>query len=100
MGVPVTRMSREFSLVLLGAGILTAGYFAAPSPDEEVEKKAEEQAARRTGHTHYRGGHMLLFVHSSGYAGAGTAPGKAASPTVSRSGFGGSGRAMGGGGAS
>jgi hypothetical protein len=92
-------MSREFSLVLLGAGILTAGYFAAPSPDEEVEKKAEEQAARRTGHTHYRGGHFF-FVHSMGYAGAGTAPGKAAAPTVSRSGFGGVGRAMGGGGAS
>ena len=26
----MTRMSREFSLVLLGAGLLTAGYFMWP----------------------------------------------------------------------
>ena len=31
----MTRMSREFSLVLLGAGLLTAGYFAWPEQDFE-----------------------------------------------------------------
>ncbi len=97
----MTRMSREFSLVLLGAGILTAGYFAAPSPEDELERKADEQAARRVGHTtttHRRsGGPLVLFVHGPGYAGSGysRAP---AMPSVSRGGIGGIGRAMGAGG--
>ena len=99
----MTRMSREFSLVLLGSGILTAGYFLAPSPEAELEKKAEEKAAARVGHdttTHHRRHGMvplIFFVHSPGYAGGsyGRAP---ASPTVSRSGFGGVGRTMGAGG--
>ena len=98
----MTRMGREFSLVLLGSGILTAGYFLAPSPDEELEKKAEEQAAARVAgddnqnRTHYRraGIPLIFFVHSSGYAG-GSATRSPASPTVSRSGFGGMGRSMG-----
>jgi|SRR6478736_3146718 len=100
----MTRMSREFSLVLLGSGILTAGYFLAPSPEEELERKAEEQAAARVGHdeqsrTHYRrtGVPVVFFVHSYGYAG-GSYGRSAASPTVSRSGFGGVGRSMGAGG--
>lgn len=100
----MTRMSREFSLVLLGSGILTAGYFLAPSPEEELERKAEEQAAVRVGHdqenartTYYRGGHAVIFVHSYGYAGSSYGR-SAASPTVSRSGFGGVGRSMGAGG--
>jgi hypothetical protein len=97
-------MTRELTLVLLGAGVLTTGYLAASSPDDEVEKKAEEQAAKRTGHSthgsHYRSGGMFIFVHSSGYAGPGTAPGKAAAPGVNRGGFGGAGRAAGAGGAS
>lgn len=95
----MTRMSREFSLVLLGAGVLTAGYFAAPSPDDEVQEKANEQAAARTGHTtHHRGG-TFLFIHSMGYAGTGTGGGRTvASPSVSRGGFGGIGHAAGAGG--
>jgi hypothetical protein len=100
----MTRMSREFSLVLLGSGILTAGYFLAPSPEDELERKAEEQAAVRVGHdgehartTYYHGGHVVFFVHSPGYAG-GSYGRSAASPTVSRSGFGGVGRSMGAGG--
>ena len=69
----MSRMGREFSLVLLGAGVLTAGYFAAPSPEEELEKKADEQAAQQVhsdgttqSHRYYRG-HTLIFVHSSSY---------------------------------
>ena len=97
----MTRMSREFSLVLLGAGILTAGYFAAPSRDEELEQKAEEQAARRVGHQNGSHRHgmvpLFFFVHSPGYAGS--AVGKsAASPSVARGGFGGVGRSVGAGG--
>ncbi len=95
----MTRMGREFSLVLLGAGILTAGYFAAPSPDEELEKKAEEHAARRIGHTsyHHRAGvPLVFFVHGPGYAGSSVR--SPAMPSVNRGGFGGIGRAVGAGG--
>lgn len=58
----MTRMSREFSLVLLGTGLLTAGYFAWPEPD--FEKRAEEHAARRTGSR--TGGHILFIGHFGG----------------------------------
>ena len=34
----MSRMSREFSLVLVGAGILTAGYFM--WPEQDFEKRA------------------------------------------------------------
>ena len=100
----VTRMGRELSLVLLGAGILTAGYFMAPSRDEELETKADELAAEEIGEdkeeTHRRHrSHLplLLFVHSRGYAGAGTGPtARASSPAVKQGGFGATGRAFGG----
>jgi hypothetical protein len=95
----MSRMSREFSLVLLGAGVLTAGYFVAPSPDEGLEKKADQQAAERVaGHnnagTHHRPGMFmpLLFVHSLGYAGNTAGRPAAAMSGVSRGGFGGLGR--------
>src|SRR5262245_52947609 len=41
-GSPMTRMSREFTLVLLGAGVLTAGYFL--WPEDDPARKANEQA--------------------------------------------------------
>ena len=100
----MTRMGRELSLVLVGAGILTAGYFIAPSRDEELENKADDLAAERVGEseeerTHRRHSHipLLLFVHSRGYAGAGTGPtARASSPSVRKGGFGATGRAFGG----
>jgi hypothetical protein len=91
----MSRMSREFSLVLLGAGILSAGYFLAPSPDEELEKKADEQAAQRVhanngqGHTHRSHVPLLLWVHSPMYTGGATGGRSPAMSTVSRGGFGG-----------
>ncbi len=97
----MTRMSREFSLVLLGAGILSAGYFLAPSPPD-LQAKADEQAAERVGgaerdvhgNYHYRPGFMMLMLHSRNYAGGGTrAP--AMGGTVSRGGFGTVGRSAG-----
>ena len=98
----MSRMSREFGLVLLGSGILSAGYFTAPSPEEEMEKKADEQAAERTGHphdrTHYRTGGFFLFVHSPAYAGNATGRPASYSPTTRAGGFGGAGRAFSGGG--
>lgn len=96
----MTRMGREFSLVLLGAGMLIAGYFLAPSHEDELQKKADEQAARRVGgsnhRSYYGGGHMILFLHSPGYTGGYSRP--PASPGVSRGGLGGIGRSAGAGG--
>jgi len=94
----MSRMSREFSLVLLGAGILTAGYFLAPSPEDELDAKAEEQAAERVyadnsnpGSRPYRSHHVIIWVHSPAYAAARPMGGVS---TVSRGGFGGGGRAF------
>jgi hypothetical protein len=59
----MARMSREFSLVLLGAGLLTAGYFL--WPEEDPLKKANEQAAAGDGPGGTRGrtrvGHVIIL---------------------------------------
>ena len=92
----MTRMSKEFCLVLLGTGILTAGYFTAPSPDEEMEKKAEEQAGA-TGPGTARGyhGHGLLPVRPQPDVRRQLRrPPASAYPPTSRGGFGGVGRAV------
>ena len=39
------RMTREFSLVLVGSGILTAGYFL--YPDDDLEAKQKEQVQQQ-----------------------------------------------------
>lgn len=101
----MSRMSREFTLVLLGAGILSAGYFAAPSPDEELEKKAEEQAADRvhgqdeSGTRRTRVGFvpLLLWVHSPAFSRGAPGGRSPAMTTVSRGGFGGIGNTAAGG---
>ena len=47
----MTRMTREFSLVLLGASALTAAYFL--WPEQDFEKRSEEQAPHeRPGECH------------------------------------------------
>src|SRR5437870_5463879 len=71
--VAMTRMSREFSLVLLGSGILTAGYFLAPDPADAMADKADKQvgdrvAANDQNRRHYYGGsHVFIWAHSPGY---------------------------------
>lgn len=100
----MTRMSKEFTLVLLGSGILTAGYFTVPPAEEEMEAKAEEQAATRTGHSsssyhRYHTGGLFLWVHSPGYAGHTSGRPAAYSPTTRSGGFGSVGRSFSGGGA-
>ena len=92
----MTRMSREFSLVLLGAGLLTAGYFM--WPEKDFEKRAEEQANNRVGGRRGTTGHVLFIGHfggSSARAGGGR---PAAMASVSRGGFGSIGARVGGGG--
>lgn len=100
----MTRMGREFSLVLLGSGILTAGYFLAPDPAEAMEKKADEQVANRVAaneqhRRHYYGGHVPIFLwaHSSAFS-SNYGRGSSAMTGVSRGGFGGIGHASGAGG--
>jgi hypothetical protein len=94
----MTRMTREFSLVLVGAGVLTAGYFA--WPEQDFEKRAEEQARARVGgngRTHHAGVYPIFFLHGTGgtYASNGTrSPAMAA---VSSRGFGSTGGRMSGG---
>ncbi len=92
----MTRMSREFSLVLLGTGLLTAGYFAWPEPD--FEKRADEQAGRRVGAR--SGGSHLIFIGHYGSSGSVTGGSRSAAfASVSKGGLGSiGGRVSGGGG--
>jgi hypothetical protein len=89
----MTRRTREFSLVLLGASALTAANFL--WPEQNFEKRTEEQARQRVGGR--TGVHVpLIWVHTSSYRGVGGRP--AAVAGVSRGGFGSSAGRLGGGG--
>jgi hypothetical protein len=93
----MARMSREFQLVLLGAGILTAGSFLWPDPDlvEVAEKNARDPNSEGTsssGRRHRMG--YVMFIHSR------SAPSRTftSGATVRSGGFGGSGARFSGGG--
>jgi hypothetical protein len=93
----MTRMSREFSLVLLGAGLLTAGYFM--WPEQDFEKRAEEQAQNRVGGARRTGGHVLFIGHFGGGSSSVSGGRSPAMASVSKGGFGSiGGRVSGGGG--
>jgi hypothetical protein len=59
----MARMTREFSLVLLGAGLLTAGYFL--WPEDDPLKKAEEGGGGRGDGSRRRGFVPLLLIRNS-----------------------------------
>jgi hypothetical protein len=81
----VTRKSRELGLVLVGAGILTAGYFIY-SDNKELMAKEEEQTKHQVGGRH--GYHStLIFIHGGGYSG-GRSSSPAMASNTSRGGFG------------
>ncbi|HXD87572.1 MAG TPA: hypothetical protein VN641_13830 [Urbifossiella sp.] len=81
----MTRMTREFSLVLLGASALTATYFM--WPEKDFEKRVDEQAQQRVGGKRTAHGHGFIWIHTSSYSSAsGGRP--AAVSGVSRGGFG------------
>jgi hypothetical protein len=85
-GVPaMTRMTREFSLVLLGASALTTAYFL--WPEKDFDKRVDEQARQRVGggSTGFTG---FIWIHTS-YSSPGGRP--AGVSAVSRGGFGSSG---------
>lgn len=79
----MTRMTREFSLVLLGASALTATYFL--WPEKDFEKRVDEQTRQRVGGSP-AGVHGFIWIHTGSYA---TSSGKPAGvAAVSRGGFG------------
>jgi hypothetical protein len=95
----MTRMTREFTLVLLGAGLLTAGYFA--WPEQDFERRADEQAQNRVGGNRARTGGGFIFIgHFGGGGATSSRAGGARSPamgSVSKGGFGSIGGRVGGG---
>ncbi len=81
-------MSREFSLVLLGAGILTAGYFYF-SENEDLFAKEEEQAKQQVARSG-RGYHgPFIFIHGGSYGSNGRMASAASAGGTIRGGFGG-----------
>jgi hypothetical protein len=80
----MARMSREFNLVLLGAGLLTAGSFL--WPEEDPGKRAEQEAANGGGgsHGHTRGSRVFFVT----YFARPSVPAAAAAGATSRGGFG------------
>lgn len=93
----MTRMSREFSLVLLGAGILTAGYYV--WPEQNFDKQADAQAEKRVGGRPRSGGGGFIFIGHFGGSGASSVSGgrSPAMASVSKGGFGSIGGRVGGG---
>lgn len=92
----MTRMSKEFSLVLLGAGLLSAGYFL--WPEDGLAAQADEQGAKQVaGHraSHYHGMHFYPLFLSSGRANSGVGR-TTAGAGISRGGFGSVGRGISG----
>lgn len=89
----MTRMTRELSLLVVGAGMLASGYFL--WPEEDFEKRAEEQAQQRVGGG-VRGtsGSHVVFISRAGGS-VGRSPAMA---SVSRGGLGAIGGRIGGGG--
>jgi hypothetical protein len=94
----MTRMSREFSLVLLGAGLLTAGYFV--WPENNFDQEADKQAEKRVGGRPRSGGGFIFIGHFGGGGGATSTTGgrSPAMASVSKGGFGSIGGRVGGGG--
>jgi hypothetical protein len=91
-------MTREFTLVLLGAGLLTAGYFA--WPEEDLERRAEAQAQDRAGgngraRTHHGG--IIFIGHFGGGSSARAGGSHPAMGSVAKGGFGSTAGRIGGG---
>lgn len=97
----MARMTREFSLVLVGSSILTAGYFLYPEEDLQAkqDEKAQQQVAGNNAHhrTHYGPGFIFIPIGYGRAYNGGTSRPVAMGGNVSRGGFGGIGRASAGG---
>jgi hypothetical protein len=92
----MARMSREFNLVLLGAGLLSAGFFLLPEDDpvnlaaREAESGGGPAGAGGGGRgSRVRTGHVIIFYGAPGATSrpfASTA--RASTVTTTRGGFG------------
>lgn len=92
----MTRMSRELSLVLVGAGLLTAGWYV--WPEQNFEKEADAQAAKRVGGRSRSGGGFIFIGHFGGSGASSVSGGRSpAMGSVSKGGFGSIGGRVGGG---
>jgi hypothetical protein len=95
----MARMSREFSLVLLGAGLLSAGYFL--WPEEDPIKLANDEAAKGggggTGGRGYRSGYIVIFHSTTTGPSRAFASSSSSMSGTSRGGFGRSGVSFSGG---
>lgn len=96
----MTRMTREFSLVLVGSGILTAGYFLYPDDAQAKEDEAiNNQVAGQNNNSSYRRtGPGFLFIHTGGWGtgGSSSVRGPATASAGRTGGFGSLGRASAG----
>jgi|SRR5262245_12105807 len=92
----MARMTREFSLVLVGSGILTAGYFLYPEDDIEARQKeqVEQQlAGNNNQNDHRRHRTTFIWIHTGAWGPAGVASRPVAmGGATSRGGFGSIGR--------
>ena len=97
----MARMTREFSLVLVGSGILTAGYFL--YPDDELEAKQKEAVQQQVAGNNnnnnnngFRRSHAgFIWIHTGAWGPAGASGGRPVAMgggSVSRGGFGSIGR--------
>jgi hypothetical protein len=80
------RMSREFNLVLLGAGLLTAGYFLWPSDDARPNDAVADAGGNDNSGGSRRGRTTAFFIISSRSY---TSTRGATTTAVARGGFGG-----------
>ena len=94
----MTRMTREFSLVLVGSGILTAGYFLYPDDAQAKEEEAiNNQVAGNNNNSGYRRtGGGFLFIHTGGWGSGSSVRGPATASAGRTGGFGSLGRASAG----
>jgi len=94
----MARMSREFSLVLVGSGILTAGYFL--YPDDDLEAKQQEQVQQQLAGNNNQNNHGprrshvgFIWIHTGAWGpGTTSRPVAMGGGSVSRGGFGNIGR--------
>jgi hypothetical protein len=91
----MARMSREFNLVLLGAGLLSAGFFLLPEDDpvnlaaREAESGGPAGAGGAGRGSRVRTGHVIIFYGAPGARSRPFASTARASTTgTSRGGFG------------
>jgi hypothetical protein len=102
----MARMTREFSLVLVGSGILTAGYFLYPEDDIEAKQKeqVQQQVAGNNNDNQGRRRHYygpgFIWIHTGAWGPGGNSASAGRPPAmgggVARGGFGSIGHASAG----